>query len=57
MPLKTWIGPTDTSRSWTRGSPGRRATDRLPSLEQALGAGVVFAWTWSLYELVRLYIR
>jgi hypothetical protein len=58
MPLKTWIGTTDASGDWVRRSTrGRRASDRLPRIEQVLATGVILAWTWGVYELVRLYIR
>ena len=57
MPLKTWIGTVDASRDWVRRSKGRRAVDHRPSLEQVLAAGVILAWTWGVYELIRLYVR
>jgi hypothetical protein len=36
---------------------GRRATDRLPTLESALVAGGIVAWSWCAYEVLRLVIR
>jgi hypothetical protein len=29
----------------------------MPSVEHLLAAAVILAWTWGVYELVRLYIR
>ena len=57
MPLRTWIGTTEASRDWTRRSAGRRAADHGPSVDQLLAAGVVLAWSWTLYELIRIFIR
>ncbi|HEY3800784.1 MAG TPA: hypothetical protein VGL58_20715 [Caulobacteraceae bacterium] len=57
MPAPIWMQTANTTRDWVRRNRGRRAGDRLPSLEQVLTAAVVLAWAWGVYEVARIFIR
>jgi hypothetical protein len=57
MNTPTWMSTQPAPRSWTRRTPGRRAADRRPSLEAILGAGVILAWAWGVYELTLLFLK
>ncbi|HEY1749935.1 MAG TPA: hypothetical protein VGG29_01645 [Caulobacteraceae bacterium] len=45
------------ARTWVRRSRGRRASDRRPTLESVLGAAVVLAWVWGVYEVTLLFLK
>ncbi|HWF76270.1 MAG TPA: hypothetical protein VN694_03750 [Caulobacteraceae bacterium] len=44
-------------RKWVRRSRGRRSTDSALRLETVLGAGVILAWTWGVYEVTLLFLK
>ena len=44
-------------RPRVRRSAGRRASDRLPSVENMLVAGGIVAWAWCAFEVLRLVLR
>jgi len=47
----------DAARRWVRRTPGRRASDRRPTIENLLCAAGVLVWAWCIYEVARLLIR
>ena len=57
MNTPSWMSTQPAPRSWTHRTPGRRAADRRPSLEAVLGAGVILAWAWGVYELTLLFLK
>ena len=44
-------------RPRVRRSPGRRASDRFWRLEAVLGAAVILAWAWGVYEVTLLFLK
>ena len=57
MNSPSWMRASDASpRKWARRNRGRRATDRV-RLETILGAGVILAWTWGVYEVTLLFLK
>jgi hypothetical protein len=44
-------------RQWLRRSRGRRAADRGLRLEAVLGAAVIVAWSWGVYEITLLFLK
>jgi hypothetical protein len=57
MNSPSWMRASDASpRKWARRNRGRRATDRV-RLETILGAAVILAWTWGVYEVTLLFLK
>lgn len=56
MATATWVR-TAAPREWVKRTRGRRASDRRPSLQSILGAGVILAWAWGIYEITLLFLR
>lgn len=57
MTVYTWMHAERVPRPRVNRTRGRRATDRLPTLESALVAGGMVAWSWCAYEVLRLVVR
>jgi hypothetical protein len=57
MNTPTWMLTQTGPRTWVRRGRGRRASDRRPSLEAILGAGVLLGWAWGIYELTLLFLK
>ena len=57
MPAYSWMQEHNLSRPRVRRTRGRRRSDRLPSAEVILTAGVILAWGWGGYELAQLFLR
>jgi hypothetical protein len=60
MNARTWMRlPEDFARERkrVRRSRGRRASDRGPRIEAVLGAAVILAWTWGIYEVTLLFLK
>ena len=53
---RLWIFSEETGREKVQRTRGRRASDRAPSLEAVLIAGVIIAWGWGAYELAALFV-
>ena len=49
--------PDAVARRWVRRSRGRRASDRAVRLEAILGAAVILAWAWGVYEVTLLLLK
>jgi hypothetical protein len=47
----------EAPRGKGRRTHGRRASDRRPRLETVLGAAVLLAWAWSIYEIGLALLR
>ena len=54
MAIYNWMQAAEPQREKVRRSRGRRAADRLPSLESALVAAGILAWAWSAYQMLAL---
>ena len=60
MNARSWMRlPEDFSRArqWVRRSRGRRASDRAVRIEAVLGAAVILAWAWGVYEVTLLFLK
>jgi hypothetical protein len=58
MNSPSWMRDAELKpRKWVRRSRGRRAGDRALRLEAVLGAGVILAWTWGVYEVTLLFLK
>jgi len=57
MNTRSWMNPENKAREWAARSNGRRKGDRRPRMETILGAGVVLAWGWGMYELTLLFLH
>lgn len=60
MNARSWMRlPEDfvRPRQRVRRTRGRRASDRVFRLETVLGAAVILAWTWGVYEVTLLYLK
>lgn len=60
MNSRSWMHlPEDFSRprQWARRSRGRRASDKGVRLEAVLGAAVILAWAWGVYEVTLLFLK
>jgi hypothetical protein len=57
MAVHDWMLNARAPRMRVRRSKGRRASDRLPSLETLLVAGGIVAWAWCAFEVLRLVLR
>jgi len=57
MAVHDWMLNARAPRARVRRSKGRRASDRLPSLENLLVAGGITAWAWCAFEVLRLVLR
>jgi hypothetical protein len=52
MNNRSWMDPEPPLRSASSRKPSRR-----PRVETLLGAAVVLAWGWGIYELTLLFAR
>jgi len=57
MNTRSWMSPENKARDWAPRANGRRKSDRRPRMETILGAGVVLAWGWGMYELTLLFLH
>jgi hypothetical protein len=57
MNTPTWMTADKDPRTLGPRTPGRRQKDRRPSLETLLGAAVVLAWGWGVFELTLLFLK
>jgi hypothetical protein len=58
MNSPSWMRDAEANpRKRAHRSRGRRATDRALRLEAILGAGVILAWTWGVYEVTLLFLK
>jgi len=60
MDARSWMRlPEDfgRTRQWVRRNRGRRASDRGIRLEAVLGAAVILAWSWGVYEVTLLFLK
>jgi hypothetical protein len=59
MSSPTWMrmNAESTRRKWVRRSRGRRASDRALRIETVLGAAVILAWAWGVYEVTLLFLK
>ena len=59
MNTRSWMQMPDrpVHRHWVRRTRGRRSGDRAVRLEAILGAGVILAWAWGVYEVTLLFLR
>lgn len=59
MNSPSWMRTPDilTPRKWVRRSRGRRASDRGLRLEAVLGAAVLLAWAWGIFEVTLLFLK
>jgi hypothetical protein len=59
MNSPSWMRGSEpaTPRKWVRRARGRRATDRVLRLEAILGAAVILAWAWGIYEVTLLFLK
>jgi hypothetical protein len=58
MNTRSWMSPeTTTEREHKPRTSGRRKQDRRLRMETILGAAVVLAWGWGVYELTLLFLR
>ena len=60
MNSRSWMQlPEDFARPRQRvqRSRGRRASDRAIRLEAVLGAIVIMAWAWGVYEITLLFLK
>jgi len=58
MNSPSWMRISETTpRQWLRRSRGRRASDRGLRLEAVLGAAVIVAWSWGVYEITLLFLK
>jgi hypothetical protein len=57
MNSPSWMQISEsTPRKLARRSRGRRASDRV-RIEAVLGAGVILAWAWGVYEVTLLFLK
>jgi hypothetical protein len=57
MASHPWMFSDLATRTPARRTRGRRATDRRPSLEAFLIAGVFIAWGWGAFQLAQLFVH
>ena len=60
MNARSWMQlPEDFSRvrQWVRRSRGRRASDKGVRIEAVLGAAVILAWAWGVFEVTLLFLK
>lgn len=60
MNARSWMRLPDDfarQRKWVSRSRGRRASDRVFRIEAVLGAGVILAWAWGVYEVTLLFLK
>jgi hypothetical protein len=57
MNTPSWMIADKESRTQGPRMPGRRHKDSRPSLETLLGAAVVLAWAWGVFELTLLFLK
>jgi hypothetical protein len=57
MNMRSWMTSEDYTRAWQPRTKGRRKSDRRPRIETILGAAVVLAWAWGIYELTLLFLK
>ena len=57
MSTRSWMQTPEAPRGKGRRTHGRRASDRRPRLETVLGAAVLLAWAWSIYEIGLALLR
>lgn len=58
MNSPSWMrDPDAVARRWVRRNRGRRASDRAVRLEAILGAAVILAWAWGVYEVTLLLLK
>jgi len=57
MNMRSWMNSEDYTRAWQPRGKGRRKSDRRPRMETLLGAAVVLAWAWGIYELTLLFLK
>lgn len=58
MNSPTWMHPSYTApRKKVARTRGRRASDRGVRIEAVLGAAVILAWAWGVYEVTLLFLK
>jgi hypothetical protein len=58
MNSPTWMHLSETApRKKVRRTRGRRAGDRGVRIEAVLGAAVILAWAWGVYEVTLLFLK
>jgi hypothetical protein len=58
MNSPSWMQTDETApRRRVRRSRGRRAADRGVRIEAVLGAAVILAWAWGVYEVTLLFLK
>ena len=57
MNMRSWMTSEDYVREWRPRTQRRRKSDRRPRMETILGAAVVLAWGWGVYELTLLFLK
>jgi hypothetical protein len=58
MNSPSWMQISESApRQRSRRTHGRRASDRGLRIEAVLGAGVILAWAWGVYEVTLLFLK
>lgn len=58
MNSPTWMHDSySTPRKKGPRTRGRRASDRGVRIEAVLGAAVILAWAWGVYEVTLLFLK
>jgi len=57
MNTPSWMIPEKGGRTPGTREPGPRKAGRRFKLETVLGAAVVLAWGWGVYELTLLFLK
>jgi hypothetical protein len=58
MNSPTWMHLSDAApRKKVPRTRGRRASDRGVRIEAVLGAAVILAWAWGVYEVTLLFLK
>ena len=57
MAVHDWMLTARVPRVRVRRTKGRRASDRLPSVETLLVYGCIIAWAWCAFEVLRVMLR
>ena len=60
MNARSWMQLPESfsrPRQWVRRARGRRASDKGIRIEAVLGAAVILAWAWGVYEVTLLFLK